>query len=202
MKTDLIILCGKKEAGKTTSARIFATFFKESCIYSFASPLKEVAGIFGISRFDCAENKNALTTWSWNDLEPSLKDLYPFKKGNLTVREFLQVFGTDVVRNCFSRNAWVKLTYDAIESLKRDTPAGHHIVYIIDDARFANEIALRHGLKSVIIKVNRPSLVTSGDSHVSETSLDSDIQWNYVINNDSSIESLEQKIQEIVNALT
>lgn len=61
--------------------------------------------------------------------------------------------------------------------------------WIIADTRFINEIDAIRKKNGLVIRVNRPS-IESNDNHISETALDNYPAFDYVFNNDSTIENL------------
>ena len=68
--------------------------------------------------------------------------------------------------------------------------------WIITDVRFPNEVKAIKDKSGIIIRVNRGDGNT-GD-HPSETALDNYQDWNYVIDNNGSIEDLIEKVRDIL----
>ena len=69
-------------------------------------------------------------------------------------------------------------------------------VYIIDDVRFKNEVEKIKQLGGMIIKINRPSL-KSNDTHISETEMDSILNYDEFIVNNGGLQDLYKKIKSI-----
>lgn len=69
--------------------------------------------------------------------------------------------------------------------------------WIITDLRFENELKAVEDKGGITIRVNRPQLISKDFEHESETSLDSAI-FDYVIQNDNTLEDLIQKVREIL----
>lgn len=121
-----------------------------------------------------------------------------------TLREVLQVVGTELLREGFNSNIHVAAIMGSIKDTDK---------VIITDMRFENELKAVEDKQGITIRVNRPM----GDSkfegtqeewdklvernkqvqHESETSLDSAI-FDYTIQNDNTLEDLIQKVREIL----
>lgn len=149
-------------------------------IFSFADLLKEfVHNMFGVS-YECLygsdEQKNTPTKILWSSLikvVPSkLKQDYKNKNGFVTVRELLQVFGSDVCRSIYE-DCHVDSCYNSILEYNSD-------ISIIDDGRFENEILVSKKHEAKIIKL---SYKPNNDNHSSETSLDNlpETAYDYII---------------------
>ena len=101
----------------------------------------------------------------------------------ITVRELLQKFGT-AIRNGVCDDFWVKACLKDYE--KWDN-------WIISDVRFKSEAKGIKDLKGIIVRVNREG--AGAGNHISEIDLD-DYSFDYVINNDGSMEDLLLKVKE------
>lgn len=218
-KTQVIILCGRAQSGKSTACEFIKNrmdfFDKLTGIYSFADPLKEVCEfIFQIPHqqlYGSNEDKNTLTHIKWADLPFSsftTDKLYNQITGNkglppmdscLTSRQFLQVFGTNICRKIYG-DCWARATYNKIA---RDQLS----FALIADCRFPNEIDVftesyneNVEVNPIIIKLERNPLDLT---HESETALDN-YNWSKVkhfieIKNVNLTE--EQKNTEIWNEI-
>jgi hypothetical protein len=125
--------------------------------YSFADTLKEIA----ITMFDLkyeqvygtdAHKQQQVSHLRWENM-PGVTD----KKGVMTVREFLQFFGTDVMRKMYDP-VWINRTM-------RDIQAEEPLIAIIDDCRFENEIRAVQEAGGKVIGLTRQPY---DDSHSSE----------------------------------
>jgi len=212
VKTTLILLAGRKGVGKSTSA----VFLQEKLQNrdnrahrkSFAAKLKDIAAYIGIPielSTGSLEDKNSLTNYSWSDVSPFLKARYPNKYGPMTVRDVLQVLGTDVFRDCFCDNVWVQsLISDITDEVEYYRHAIgwqflNNLYYLIDDCRLENEVRNFPGFdRTIKILIKRPTALQ--DSHKSETALDNlpPIYFDYIINNDGTMAQLEQKLSKIL----
>jgi hypothetical protein len=125
----------------------------------------------------------------------------------LTPRLILQLLGTECGRQIIHPNIWVTSTFT-------DYKGDNGIVYpnwLITDVRFRNEVEAIKDKKGIVIRVNRPSWVKEQEQqilkgvwnykvkeHESETALDEYKNFDYIVNNDSSIENLIDKVKEIL----
>lgn len=182
-------------------------------IKKFAGKLKQIASLLtgiDVEKFEDQEFKKTYLSEEWgavrrNPLQaiPVFKDIQ-FNE-MMTVREFLQILGTEAMRDNLHENVWVNALFaDYKEEIYRsEVPtraAGFidHYVYpkwIITDMRFPNElesVVLRNGLT---IRVVRPG--SSTGLHTSETALD-DTEFHYNIINDGTIEDLVEKVREVL----
>lgn len=143
--------------------------------------------------------------------------LYSYK---MTVRQMLQWVGTDAMRNVVHPNIWVNaLISDYKEELDLEDSSLKFPNWIITDVRFPNELNAVKNNNGITIRVNRRCEVckltmyekrghncneitcpNGRSQHESETALDNAI-YDFVINNDGSIEELINKVREILVSL-
>ena len=102
----------------------------------------------------------------------------------MTVRELLQKFGT-AIRNEVCDDFWVKAC------LKDYNPKGDD--WLIPDLRFKSEAKGIVDLGGITLRVNREG--AGAGNHISEIDLD-DYSFDYIINNDGSMEDLLFKVKE------
>lgn len=136
---------------------------------SFANKLKQcLSNILNvsISKFEDNEFKKSEVEWL-----------------GITVRELLQKFGT-AIRNEVCDDFWVKACLKDYD--KNDN-------WIISDVRFKSEAKGIKDLEGIIVRVNREG--AGAGNHISEVDLD-DYSFDYVINNDGSMEDLLLKVKE------
>jgi hypothetical protein len=168
-------------------------------LYAFADMLKATASsVFGIPDEwvnGTNEDKNKETHIKWKNFASFLapKVVAQLKKNgkyekNMTVREFLQYFGTNVCRKIYD-DCWVESCFRRIEI---DQPE----IAIISDCRFKNEVkaAKKHGAK--LVKLSRAP--HAGDTHASEVDLDNMHHNNFdlVIGKDVTIREQNQELLE------
>ena len=135
--------------------------------YNFADPLKYICmNLFGLGWNQCFgsdKDKNSKIDLKWKDLPRA-----GMKKGNLTAREFMQYFGTDVCRK-IKPDIWTQACISRVQSEQSE-------LSVIGDCRFENEVDI---IKRAGGKVVRLTRQISKDSHSSETALNKDkFSWD------------------------
>lgn len=105
--------------------------------------------------------------------------------------KFLQMVGTDWARN-IDDDVWVNLL------IKRaDACVGH---VFVSDLRFRNEAAALSRAGFILIDVRRDNRVIDRDpTHQSENDLNDFDGWDYVIDNNGSLELLYSKLDNIIS---
>lgn len=102
-----------------------------------------------------------------------------------TIRDALQVVGTDICRNFIKDDIWLSYVKKNIEN--------DYGNIVITDARFQNERDFLRGLGAVLVLVNRPGF-ESKDGHISENQLGEESDYDVIINNVSTITALQSEI--------
>lgn len=205
----IIGLGHKKQVGKDTVAKILLSFLywdevgmemdKNSLLknlrksyyrfgvtnwitMSFADKLKEVASIvFDIKRED----------WNDSSVKASLVSNY-----NLTGRDILQKIG-ESFRKEISPDIWVNSLFSKYDKLNYRTHFEDTIKpnLIITDVRMPNEAQAIKDRGGILIRVDRETRYK--DNHISETALDDYDRWDYVIDNNGTLEELIDKVKEL-----
>lgn len=119
------------------------------------------------------------------NLDPSLTE------SKLTIRQLMQYFGTQVMQTYFGRNVWINST---LKNAKDNT--------IITDLRFKAEYEAVKNSNGIIIYVSRPNCEFG--QHASEREMEellNNNKYDYVIENDGSIQELFNKVKKICNDL-
>lgn len=171
-------------------------------IYHLADTLKEIAiAVFGIDRrlaYGTDEQKNTETNVTWDDVRFVLapRTVNRLKKDNmlgehLTVRQFLQLFGTDICRR-IKDNCWVQ---SCLTKIKNDAPA----LAIVCDCRFRNEVTELQEAGGKVIRLLKSN--DGADSHISEKDLDKfkDDKFDAVIDNREM--TLQEKNYKVLDYL-
>lgn len=204
--TKFITIAGKKQSGKDTLACMMADTLRnegnEVSIVGFADPLKRMChDVFGIPlewMYGSDEDKERLTDVMWDNLAWSIRIQYHTayhdardlrgvlvkapspRTGPMTVREVLQVIGTDIFRECIWDDVWAAAPFNK----EHDTD-----FVIIPDCRFKNELlfARKNG---ITVRLKRDTGLV--DTHRSEIALDevSDSEFDNVYTNNGSLEEL------------
>lgn len=183
---ELIGLNGKKGAGKDTAGAYLVDAYGFGRI-SFAAPLKvSAAAALGIDpplpeTFESMKNDpNARITLMVKKPDEDDPGFYKMHTVvNITVREYLQFYGTEAHREVFGADFWTRILIDNLK------PDGR---YVITDARFENECGAVKEAGGQIIVIERDGSDLA-DTHASEAELPADL-IDAVIPNNGSIEDL------------
>lgn len=156
--------------------------------YSFAEPLKVIATeLFNIPKenvYGSDDKKNeAQKHLLWKNMPGSKR-----KTGEMTSREFLQYFGTNICRSIY-QNVW---TDALIKSIQQESP----LLAMVDDCRFENEINCIHSMGGKVIRLTRNLY---NDTHPSEEALDSYEGFDKIIDNQNM--SIHETNIEIIKTL-
>lgn len=114
------------------------------------------------------------------------KSIY-LEEWGMTVGEMLQKVGTDLFRNNFDKDTWIKATLSTNEQID---------VVLLGDCRFTNEAENIKKKDGILIRLEGdPADVRKNSvrdiNHISETSLDNYQGFDYIYNNEGSIEKFE-----------
>lgn len=222
--THFIAFSGKKQTGKDSSARFLAEALAELrpslCVAKthFAEPLKHMCNlIFGIPlhlMYGSDAEKETLTDVLWDGFPMAIRKKYgtvsgavtyqdhegesrtPMqpRTGAMTIREVLQIMGTDIFREQVENDVWAKAPF------RRQWPED---IVLIPDCRFPNEV--KHTLLNDghVFRIERDTGLT--DTHASETSLDDfDFEGTpgcTVINGNITLEQLRSLMWERASQL-
>jgi hypothetical protein len=224
----ILALAGKISSGKDTVGNLIKNINCENNweIKKFATKVKEIASLITgipVKKFEDQDFKNTFLDESWNkeifENKTSLdKNNNAYNKSiikPMTIREMLQIIGTEAMRNNLHPDTWVNAlmcdyipysvkgsNYEEYESIKNN--------WIITDMRFPNEMQAIKANGGITIRVVRPCLKCGGNGyhklscyeqnkkqHPSETALD-DAKFDYEIVNDGTIEDLIEKVEGII----
>ena len=134
-----------------------------------------------------------------------------------TIRFLLQFIGTNLFRDQLHPEIWINALMSEYKLYKETKPFVNLTLkdeeypnWLITDMRFPNEMEAVKKRGGITIRVNRPCDICGGSGyhkmscpvsksgeHESETILDS-AEFDYVVDNDSNIESLIEKIRKIL----
>ena len=187
----IIGICGFKSSGKDTIAEYLIKEYGFKKV-SFASTLKDIISIMfgwsrdkleGITKED-REWREKIDPWWSKTLKMPL----------LSPRYVMQYFGTDLFRNHFHPDIWVKIVENKLNKYVEEDNI------VITDCRFNNEINMILQLGGKIIQVHRNLPIEVKCIHSSE------IEWircykDYDIENVGTIKELEEKVKYILEKL-
>jgi len=182
----IIGISGIKRSGKDTCADYLVDKYKFVKL-SFAKPIKDACKIlFGFSDDQL-----------YGDTKEDIDNRW-----GASPRKVLQYVGTDLFRKQIGNiipnigeDFWVRsLQYQCENYLK------NNINITIADVRFQNEIDMIHSTGGYVIQLNRPSL-SLDDLHESETDIYKLKNIDFNMTNDSSIEKLYEKIDNVFKSI-
>ena len=192
----IISVSGKIGSGKDTVASIIMELADDKTweVKKWAGKLKEVATLLtGIpkEKFEDQEFKKTNLGPEWN-----------INSNPMTVRDLLQLLGTEAMRNGLHTDTWVNAlmseykTSNGVATQEDGEEKGvvADKFWIITDTRFPNELAAITRENGIAIKVVRDSGNQIGTTHSSETALDHVENWDYVIENHGTRDELRKKI--------
>lgn len=207
----IIGFAGKAAAGKTTAANFLAEILtQEVLIVPMAMVLRDEVERFlrsvGGDEFvplvyGCQEDKVRVFTVDseraravceqWDHFIAEHQDIQVLQgraeRTALTVRRLLQWWGTEY-RRAQDPDYWTKAWNAKVASY--DLSRTH---LLIDDVRFANELATIKALGGLIVKIERPGC-DGANNHSSETALDTFAGWDATIVNDGTLSQLHDKL--------
>lgn len=170
----IFIVCGKARSGKSTAASIIREYYqkknKKTVNLMYSEPLKNYV--------------KKISNWDGNE--------------RTKPRTLLQQLGTDYIRREVSIDFFVKRMIEDLNIYDK-----YFDIITISDARFPNEIdGPKKKYEVITIKINTKrinnELTESEKKHSSECSLEEYNDYQYVIDNDGTIEELKNKIEKIL----
>lgn len=190
----IIGLSGYAKSGKDTVAEIIQELQPDKWeVRKFSGKLKQIASILtGIPAFKF-EDQDFKTSMLGEEWWKNYGDFYH----QTTVRDFLQILGTDAIRNGLHSNAWVNALMADYrpKKLSEYNPSR----WIVTDVRFPNEAEAIKDRGGVIIRIDRPG-VEPVNAHPSETALDN-WDFDYRIANASDLVALRQTVEVLLNKI-
>lgn len=170
-------------------------------IKKFAGKLKQVASMITgvpVEMWEDQDFKQCRMPYGWG----------------MTYREFLQKLGTEAMRDGLHKDVWVNALFSDYHPTTNKTTdelfmeqfltgksevTYNYPSWCITDMRFPNEMKAVKERKGITIRVVRDNGTRTIDTnpHPSETALD-DVKFDYVIENDGTIEDLIEKVREIL----
>lgn len=213
---NLISVSGKKGSGKNLVATIITDLTYDQAhweVKSFADKLKYITcSLIGCTREQLEDRefkeKELEEEWWYVKLDNkliSIQEYIDYIKGTtysfnekdiikLTPRKLLQLLGTECGRQIIHPNIWINALFADYNASSK---------WIISDTRFPNEIESIKKHNGLTIRINRDSVLRTGkvfdtDNHESETALDDYQGFDYVIDNNGTIEELKEVVKDIL----
>ena len=195
-----------EEKGQKVSTDLFAKSLKDGCkndflllsqvLESVSQQIKNAVNLFT----DTRENMlNPSITQNIDNVIDKLKikDENWYEDKTEITRCILQIYGTEIFRNRVDNNWWVNQVKN--RSIESDSNA-----IIVTDCRFPNEITGMYdeNYETIIIRINRNINTPKQMSlHDSETALDNWKIWDYVVENNGTLEDLKSSASTIIEDL-
>jgi hypothetical protein len=203
--TVYLAFSGKKQVGKDTAVgmakNILVSAGRSVKVTAFAEVLKSIAiDVLGLDKnlvYGSNKDKETVTHIVWDDFPLRIRFKYrkswwrPFRVGRMTIREVLQVMGTDVFREMFEYDVWARSPF-------RNNPSGSYDVVLITDCRFPNERRMTEEYDGFVVRLTRDTGLS--DDHPSELALDNaTFEFNY--ENNGSLDELQDFVRETLKKL-
>lgn len=191
----IIGISGHAQSGKDKTGSYLLEFAaKEGYLFrirKFAAYVKQIASILtgiAVTDFEKSEVKNSYLGDEWTNA--SIAFLFgDIPEAKMTVRQILQKIGTDCMRDNLHVDTWVN-------ALMKDYREPYTF-WIITDVRFHNEFKAIRDRGGILIRMERDLDEDVEALHISETALDRVTDWDYVIDNNGTLEDLKLKVEEI-----
>lgn len=168
----VVALTGAAGSGKSTVANYLIEHYGYFRI-KFADPLKDMLRIIGLGEMHI-EGQLKETPIEWLD--------------GRTPRYLMQTLGTEWGRHMVSRDIWVAIWQNKVESWLHANPE-YRIV--VDDCRFANEAETVREMGGRIVALHRPGAGLAG-KHPSESGIT--VKDLRIVVNDGDIDQLRLRV--------
>ena len=193
----IIAISGKIGSGKDLTGSIIKELspYNNWEVKKFAGKLKEICSLilnFPVEYFEVPDFKQRElgSEWDYTKKEDVKTEGNLSYKKAMTVRDLLQLLGTNAFRDQVHPNIWVNALFS---DYTQDSN------WIITDCRFINEAEAIKKRGGVIVRIEREEESVRHD-HSSESELDT-WEFDYVIKNDSDIETLKEKVGKMLDDL-
>lgn len=201
--TTIIAFAGRKSSGKSECALQLGK--KGYIIINFADALKElVTKLLNITSEELEIKKNKMEIYVLNEEQcewvsnqicvdkNEVIDLLLYK--NLTIRQLLQIIGTDLIR-VYNPQWHIQNLRTKMNNIKENSSNVNNIKFCIPDLRFLNEKQFIENLNGICYFIIRPyAKNVTISNHISETQLNWSYFGNNVIINDGDKTQLLNKI--------
>lgn len=170
----IIILTGKAQSGKNQTASI-------------------------IKEYNEKQNKKTVIVAYAKYLKDYIKEITNWDGNEETKpRELLQQLGVELIKNKIDENM-------LINRIKEDIEVYSYFfdVIIISDARFKDEIESIKNENTIVLNIlgKENNLTKDQKNHITETALDNYNKYDYIIENNKTLEDLKKQIKKIMEEI-
>jgi hypothetical protein len=191
----LIGINGALKSGKDTTYQIIKELYPHAERISFAAKLKDSAAAalnLSVAELEKLKNEEEVFIALVMPADEYFEELFSQMDGwRLTLREYLQNYGTEAHRDVFGTDFWVD------QALPLDTDHSDRLL-VVTDMRFPNEVERVKALDGITWKIMRETETNFGN-HPSEQNLGDYI--DLYIDNTGSLDELREKVRTAMNRL-
>ena len=191
--------------GMTVNTDLFAKSLKEWCNEDFRALTEYLNDILNLTIEELHNFKTLIGLRSLENTIQRLKDHITkdenwYENKNPITRILLQTYGTEIFRKRVDQEWWVK-------QLKNRVLQSNSDITLITDVRFPNEIEcfkkdIPKDFTVTTIRINRNlNREASFNEHESEKALDNYNEFNYVIDNNGTLEDLREEAKELISRI-
>ena len=178
----IILLTGNIGSGKSLSAKILCELFSLEEV-TFAEPLKNFAVSIGFTHEQI---------YGTQEQKLQINDFW-----NISGREFLQKFGTDICRdelpkiipkmNMNNSQIWARV-------MEKKIIEKHNLV--ISDGRFMDEVILVKKYGGIVLKINRN--MDKNGTEYKHKSEGVELPYDFLVDNNGTVEELREKLSILI----
>lgn len=208
MKT-IIVVSGKYRSGKDTFAKYLKEYYPKLRKVAFAYALKQIiADAMDITLGELEDYKN--DGYAVLHGLPTDADIDGGNYKMQTYRSILQRFGSGAMKEIFGQSVWVDSAIRQIDQWFKYTDT-----VVITDWRFKHEINrlesyyksgwdadVPHGRACDDVRILRVSVQrdsATGDEHISEVDLDDYHDYDYIADNNGTVEDLAESAKTLID---
>lgn len=116
------------------------------------------------------------------------------ESGKEKIRPLLQWWGTEFRRNMCSEDYWLRQMEAWLAKPPPYPVVDARRIVVIPDVRMPNECEWVRQRGGLLVRVQRPSVLTGEDWHETEIALDGHDDWDVRLDNDGELDELKQQV--------
>lgn len=190
--------------GKSIRSDLFANDLKKGCEEDFDYMMKQINDhIFKIKeelRYSTINAKSLKAAKSMLDeLMVTRKENW-YEDKTMISRLLLQTYGTQIFRDRVNKNHWVDQVLNRLIDCKEEYT-------LVTDARFENEIehvkdvCSKNNIRVISVRIERDIPMNNLYEHDSEKGLDNYKGWNLIVNNNKTLDDLQNSASIFVDSI-